>query len=242
MAKRNVKIKRPTVSKLTKAEKIAKIPIEDVSRLSGEEGIEKLREYVKSLQFGYKKRVGQFKRRNLSSYAQISLENSISEPAKKRKVNDMTRNQLLMEFARYSKFFNDVTSSVAGIELVNREQDKRIFGVDESGRAVKIMSKAERDLYWEVYDEYVNQETATFTSYGSDRVQRAIAEVMDSEIDLSDKISAMIKAKSILTGVDFDKLLAEYQRKQQGDVNNGDIYSGEKSTPNVFSGRRITFK
>lgn len=242
MASRKTKIKKPTVKKPTKAEKISKIPIEEIASLSGEEGMKKLRGYVSALQMGYKRRVGQFKRQNLSSYAQISLEASMSDAARKRKVSDMTRNQLLMEFARYSKFFNSVSSTVAGIKALNREQDARIFGVDEKGNPLNTMTKDERDLYWSVYDEFFNQETDVFSSYGSSRVQQAVAEVQNSGTDMSDKIVAIIKTKSILTGISFDTLWEIYQREKNGDRPVNLVYEDEKSTPNVYSGRGPTFK
>lgn len=210
-----------TRKKKTKAEAIADIPIEQIARLKGEEGIGQLRQYVKSLQMGYKRRVGQFKRQGLTSYAQISLEASMSEPAKKRKVKNMTRNQLLMEFARYSKFFHDKTSTVEGIKEVNLEQDKRIFGQDSSGKAQGTMNDSDRKQFWSLYDEFVHQHAELITQYGSDRVQKAISETIQDGVDPHN----------------FGEVLkrAEEKLKQQA--------QGEpRREPNVYSGRGPTFQ
>lgn len=207
--------------KKTKAEQIASIPIETISRLGGESGIAQLRKYVQTMQSGYKRRVGQFKRQGLTSYAQISLEGSMPESAKRRKVKDMTRNQLLMEFARYSKFFNDVTSTVEGIKTVNLEQDKRIFGVDEKGRAKSTMGDSERKSFWSLYDEFINQHAEMISQYGSNRVQTAISEVL---LEGSDPKN-------------FVEILSRAQEKLQQQVR-----EEPRHGPNVYSGRGPTFQ
>ena len=121
--------------KQTQAEKIASIPIEQIIKMSGKER-KTLENYVRTLRGGYKRRVQSFARKGLTSHAQIAFEGTIPDK-KPVQLTKMTRNQLILEFARYSKFFNDVTSSEAGIKKVNREQDIRIFGQDakEIGRA-----------------------------------------------------------------------------------------------------------
>lgn len=215
MAKR-----KKTVKKMTQAEKISKIPIEEVAGMKGEE-IEKLRNYVSTLMSGYKRRVASFRRNDLVSFAQISFENSISNP--NRKIKDMNRNQLLMEFARYSKFFNDLTSTSEGIRQVNREQDARIFGVDKKGRPIKTMSTSERTRFWTLYDEFLNQNPNADSRYGSDSVQQTIAEMMiDGEAD-SQNISSLL-----------DRVSENLELKQrEANVNR---------LPNVYSGRGPTIQ
>lgn len=207
--------------KKTKAEQVAAIPIEMISRLSGEEGMSKLRKYVQTLQTGYKRRVGQFKRRNVTSYAQISLEASMTEQAKRRKIKDMTRNQLLMEFARYSKFFRDKTSTIEGINEVNLDQDKRIFGTDTAGKPLFRMNDEERKRYWAAYDEFIHQNLDLVTMFGSDRIQQAIAEAIET-------------APKVLDFTDiFDRAIKNLHQRAQEEPRHG---------PNVYSGRGPTFQ
>lgn len=207
--------------KKTKAEQVADIPIEIIARLGGESGIAQLRKYVQTLQTGYKRRVGQFKRHGLTSYAQISLEGSVSEPAKKRKVKDMTRNQLLMEFARYSKFFHDKTSTIEGIKEVNLEQDKRIFGTDEKGIAKGRMNEEDRKNFWSVYDEFIHQHSELISMYGSERVQQAISEVI---LEVADPLNF----GEILNRA--TEKLSKWSREEP------------RHGPNVYSGRGPTFQ
>lgn len=118
--------------KKTQAEKIASMPIENITKISDKER-NILEKYVKTLRAGYKRRVQSLAKKGLVSHAQIALEGTIPDK-KPVQLTKMTRNQLILEFARYAKFFNDVTSSEAGIKKVNREQDIRIFGQDAKGR------------------------------------------------------------------------------------------------------------
>lgn len=165
--------KRPS-----KAEQIAAIPIEDIAKLSGESGRQKLLGYVKSLQYGYKRRVQQFKRRGESSYAQIALEKSMPAGGQSVKLTKLTRNQLILEFARYSKFFTAKTSTLEGIREENQLQDARIFGIDDEGNPRHQMSRADREKFWDLYYEYYNTYRATATSYGSETVQQQLADAI----------------------------------------------------------------
>lgn len=219
--KKRMTNKRTEYRRKTKAEHIATMPIETVSRLGGDEGIAKLRQYVRTLKTGYTRRVGQFKRHGVISYAQISLEESMTDQAKKRKIKDMNRNQLLMEFARYSKFFRDKTSTIAGINEVNLEQDKRIFGLDEKGKPLFRMTDKQRKEYWSLYDEFIHQNLEYISMYGSDRVQQAVAEAVYETGSVLDFTSIFKKAS--------DKLKEQAQEEP-------------RHGPNVYSGRGPTFQ
>lgn len=200
----------------TKAEQIASIPIEEISKLSGTGGMDTLRNYVKTLQRGYKRRVQQFKRKNLVSYAQIALETSMPEPVKRRKVQDMTRNQLIMEFARYSKFFKSETSTVEGIKNVNKAQDVRFFGSDKRGRAKKNMNNDQRIKFWTLYDEFIHQNVDALNRFGSERIQLALAEMI-----MTDTVSEDLDAT-------FARLWTKLFKSEERNVDYG---------PNIYSGK-----
>lgn len=189
--------------KITRAEQIANMSMEQVMKLSGKEGRKKLESYVKSLKFGYKRRVQSFKRKDLVSYAQIAFEGSLP-PGKEVQLTKMTRNQLILEFARYSKFFQGVTSSEAGIKEVNRQQDTRIFGADQNGRPKRTMTNAERKKYWSLYDEYNNQHPTGNSRYGSESIQQMLAEALfdvggtpgENLVDFLDRVEESLAQKS----------------------------------------------
>lgn len=208
--------------KLTQAEKIAKINIETVSQLSGEEGKKKLMYYVRTLRSGYKRRVQSFSRRNLISHAQIAFEGTVPK-RKQVQLTKMTRNQLILEFARYSKFFNDQTSTIEGIKEVNRQQDVRIFGADIKGKPRRTMTDQERVKYWSLYEEYLNQNPTSNSRYGSESVQQMLA---DALFDTSS-----IQGDNI---VDFlDRVEMKLAQKQ--------LDENLRSVPNVYSGRGNAF-
>lgn len=204
--------------KLTRAEQIANMSMEQVMKLSGKGGRKKLESYVKSLKFGYKRRVQSFKKKGLVSYAQIAFEGALP-PGKEVQLTKMTRNQLILEFARYSKFFQDVTSSEAGIKEVNRQQDVRIFGPDQKGNPKRTMTQKERERYWDLYEEYQNQQPTANSSYGSESIQQMLAEALfdnggtpgDNLVDFLDRV---------------EKRLAQKSREEN-----------LRSVPNVYSGR-----
>lgn len=201
---------------MTKAEKLARIPIEKV--MTKDTSIEDLRSMVRTLRTGYMRRVASFNKKDLVSYAQISLEGSITG-SQDKPLKNMTRNQLILEFSRYSKFFRDETSTEAGIRKVNRDQDRRVFGTDSLGNPLRTMSNEERARFWRLYDEYINQQPLATAKYGSESVQQQLADVMFTE-----KQNKTIM--DILNQVEND--LQDTYLKQQGG-----------SVPNVFSGRRL---
>lgn len=162
--------------KQTQAEKIAKMDIEKISKISNRNR-KQLEDYVKKLQYGYKRRVQQFQNQGLVSHAQISLEGS-SATGKRQPLNKMSRNQLILEFAKYQKFFNSKTSTVEGIKEVNREQDIRIFGKDNSGKPLRTMTEKQRQLFWQTYEEYENQEPTGVNRYGYGFIWNQLGEMI----------------------------------------------------------------
>lgn len=181
-----------------------------------------LENYVRTMRQGYKRRVQSFARKGLTSHAQIAFEGTIPDK-KPVQLTKMTRNQLILEFARYSKFFNDVTSSEAGIKKVNREQDIRIFGQDAKGRPRRTMTDNERQKFWSLYEEYENQHPTASSRYGSESIQQQIADALfdtqsvggDNLIDFLDRVENRLAQKTMEENL--------------------------RSVPNVYSGRGTTF-
>lgn len=170
---------------MTKAEQIAYIPPEKISQLSGPEGNATLRRYISTMRQGYIRRVRSFENRNLVSYAQIQFEKNqppVSTPLKK-----MNRTQLLLEYYKYQQFFRSQTSTVAGIKKLQREQDIRLFGETKTGRPKKTMTREQRELYWELYDEYLNQNPNMNSQVYSERVQQVIAQALFVDLENPDQ-------------------------------------------------------
>lgn len=207
--------------KQTQAEKIASMPIENITRMSANER-KTLEKYVRTLRSGYKRRVQSFVRKGLVSHAQIAFEGTIPDK-KPVQLTKMSRNQLILEFARYAKFFNDVTSSEAGIRKVNREQDIRIFGQDKKGRPRRTMTYQERQKFWGLFEEYENQHPTATSRYGSESIQQQIADAMFD--------TQAINGENLIDFLDrVEQRLA--QRSSEENL---------RSVPNVYSGRGTSF-
>lgn len=209
--------------KQTKAEALARFPIEQVMKLSGPSGRLELEGYVRLMRSSYKRRVQSFARKDLVSYAQRSFESSL--PSKKPPaLKKMTRNQLLYEYFRYAKFFSDETSTEKGIKKVNREQDIRIFGATKSGRPKRTMTRAERETYWDLYEEYVHQQPNATSRYGSNSIQQQLADAVfgNEQIDTENLVSFLDKLHTRIVNAKLKENLG--------------------SVPNVYSGRGINTK
>lgn len=177
--------------KKTKAEQVAGLSWEELNRMKATKAdLKILANYVNILRQGYKRRVAMFKKKGVFSYA--------AESAKKLKIRDTSasriiadamknknfsekenlataRNRLLHEFAKYQQFFESDTSTLEGIEIVNAEQDERIFRKNQNKKA---MNDDERKEFWSAYDEFnvqVKNKTAYMTS---ETVQQYLADVM----------------------------------------------------------------
>lgn len=208
--------------KKTQAEKYSEIPMEKIMRMSGQNRKE-LEKYVRTMRMGYNRRVQSFAKKGLVSHAQIAFEGA-STGARPVQLTKLTRNQLILEFAKYAKFFSNITSSERGIKKVNREQDIRIFGKADGGRPKRTMTSSEREKFWSLYEEFNNQNPTATSRYGSESIQQQIAEAIFSPqelsgenlIDLLDRVEKSLSEKSTAENL--------------------------RSVPNVYSGRGNPFQ
>lgn len=205
-----------TTTPKTVAEKLARIPIEQVSKMSEEE----LKKNLKKMEMGYKRRVQSFKKRGEVSYAQISLERAMVD---KRPISELTRNQAYLRYSLYAKFFNEITSTSKGIQTVNLEQDIRIFGADKRGRPISRMTNDQRERYWDLYDEFVNQKKADYAKYGSEYIQQTLASAIFGDEPISTRNLPLF----------LDAVAEKLKNEKKSDITGG--------TPNVYSGKGNTF-
>ena len=125
----------------------------------------------------YDTRVKQFDKqgRFFYSYARTKMDdyyNDVGKPS----INRISRNRAMAELFRLQEFFSAKTSDVKGAREVNKEQDRRIFGVDKNGKPLGKMTSAERKAYWDLYDEFVNQNPTYEYIYGSNRIQQYLGD------------------------------------------------------------------
>lgn len=204
--------------KKTKAEQIASIPIQEVIKRYGKNRKE-LEKMLRTLRTGYNRRVSSFKRKDLISHAQIAFEKEGPPIKKPVQLTKMTYNQLIYEIARYSKFFTSQTSSEKGIKAVNKAQDIRLFGADNRGRPKHSMSTEERQRFWDLYEEFKNQNPSKFVNFGYNMIQQTIADIASRGNELTTD-----NMMDLLNKLD-DALEESYNELIMGDVPN--VYSGD---------------
>ena len=189
-----LRAEQPTSSKpkrKTIAETIAETPIEEVARLTtNSTDMERLINMISDLRQGYKARLRLFEKKGLYSYAADKAEKEMGiDPRTPRQiVSDVTseadseqmgqamaraRNILLSEFAKYQQFFQQKTSTVAGIQEVNEAQARQIQGT----LAPASMSQQELSQFWDLYDEFKSLADRN-SPYRSVESQRAVYQVM----------------------------------------------------------------
>lgn len=189
--KKSTPSQKSTAPRKTITETIAEIPIEEVAKLttSGVD-MERLQNLVADLRRGYKARLKLFEKKGLYSYAADKAEKEMGiDPRTPRQiVSDVTseadpeqmgqalaraRNILLSEFAKYQQFFQQKTSTVAGIQEVNEAQARQIQGT----LSPVSMSQQELSQFWDLYDEFKSLADRN-SPYRSVESQRAVYQVM----------------------------------------------------------------
>lgn len=182
---------------MTVAEKLQKLPFEELIR---NQTVQSMRRFITSARSAHTKAVNKIKNVGEVSLAQIQFEGA----GKRKKLSDLSWNQLLIELAREQAFFQSETSSVEGIRSLNREQDARIFGMDEQGNPLYSMNPAERKKYWEIYNEFQNQKNNENSRFGSNDVQRVLADAIKSSstvplMDMLNNAEAKLQQAKLVT-------------------------------------------
>lgn len=216
--------------KLTKAEKIAYTPIEQMI-IGGRDSKPLLESYLRTLRAGYKRRAISIRKSGEYSHANQQLVARIPPNTSRKNPKDMTWNQLILEIAIYQDFFKSKTSSVPGIKAVNREQDKRIFGTGTYSRPSATMSPEERRDYWTLYDEFMNQNDVYNNHLYSEQVQRTLASALIKDEAKVDPVSGheiKFSQLDLVQRMDYIKSSIEESFAPE---------NLEESTPNVYSGR-----
>ena len=190
------KAKKPSQPKLTVAETIASIPIENISALSTSYmDMKKLQDMVLKLRMGYKARLRDFEKKGLYSYAADKMEKGkVLDPRTPGQIVEAytkglewgskeyyealaeARNKLVHEFAKYQQFFQQRTSSVAGIREVNEQQMRQIQMLSGSAD-VDEMTQNELRAFWSIYDDFKSI-VERASPYRSTESQQAVYQAM----------------------------------------------------------------
>lgn len=181
---RRQKIAKPS----NRSEEYASTPIEEVvKKTTSAADLKELVKMVNVMRSGAKARIKSIEKAGLYSYAADKFapsEKTVRELLKGKTPTEQ-RNILVQEFARYQAFFESKSSSKTGIAEIEREQDARLFGVDEYGNPKRTLTREQRTKLWSLYSEYALSNATTVGVYGSNRIQQVIADfaVEDSSSD-----------------------------------------------------------
>lgn len=62
--------------------------------------------------------------------------------------------QMRQAYEHFARFLRSPSSKIENLEKIEREQDARIFGVDEAGNPLKTMTDEERKALWKGYNRF----------------------------------------------------------------------------------------
>ncbi len=127
---------------------------------------------------------------------------------------------------RIQEFFNADTSSVEGARRVARDQDARLFGVNARGNPIRRMTFEERKKFWDVYDEFLNQ-----NKQWSDKSYRAQEVIASLVTDGS--MSSVKRTGKFYSGL--QNVLDEARRRYKSGLDGEDFtpWFGEKTPESV---------
>lgn len=155
-------------------QKVLEMSIDDI----GQQNKITLAKYYKSMRSALGKRMKTFREAGEFSHAYNVYEREFKKEIP-MKVSEMTQGRLQKEVVRLKKFFESETSTVEGSEEVNRRQDVMIFGsIPGTNIPNRTMSAEERKEYWNLYDEWYNQEYKKHPELQSSEIQNILADLM----------------------------------------------------------------
>ena len=154
--------------------KIKSMDASEISKLDQKHAAELLRQFREK--FRYRQKAFDRAGKNVYSPAMEKMEgyyerNGVQSP------ESMNVNRIRSELFHIQEFFNSKTADVSGARKVMREQDARIFGVNERGVPRYRMTIEERTKFWSVYEEYLNTFKADEARYGSDKIQQFLGDI-----------------------------------------------------------------
>lgn len=149
------------------------------------------------------------------------------------KLNSMKRVDATAELARLQDFFKAQSSTLKGSKTILEEQSKRIFGVDEQGKALYKMNTEQARAYWTLYNEYQNLSTTGFVkNMNSNTIQQVIGEMLVERREFKDRQQ---KDAVYFTGGDFREIERRLQKRKDLE----ESWYNETSLDNILSDEGI---
>lgn len=181
----------------------------------------------------YQRQAATFSRNtSVYSHAKALMDEWYSEHGLKA-ISKMKKSELQPELYRLQSFFGSKTSTVVGSRKVAIETDKRIFGVDESGKPLFRMKTYESAHFWANFHAFEELDESFVRSAHSDFVQHVLGEWLKGSYLQNRKLGVEMDSSKIAT-VSFFEQLKQYIQylKDEKDSSRGfvdeerDILSG----------------
>ena len=145
----------------------------------------------------------------------------------------MKRKEAIAELARLQDFFKAQSSTLKGSKAILEEQSKRIFGTDETGKAIYKMNTEQARAYWTLYNEYQNLSTTGFVkNMNSNTIQQVIGEMLVERREFKDRQQ---KDAVYFTGGDFREIERRLQKRKELE----ESWYDETSLDNILSDEGI---
>lgn len=153
--------------------KIKSMSATELSKLDTREAAELLRQFREKFRFRQKA----FQRAKSVYSPALEKMEQYYERNGVQSTETMNVNKIRSELFQIQDFFKARTSDVKGARQVMREQDERIFGLNERGNPARRMTVEERTKFWQVYDEFLKTYKNAEAIYGSEKIQQYLGEL-----------------------------------------------------------------
>lgn len=210
-------------------ETIRRMTPEALGKLSKEQSKDLLQQFRQK----YQVRAEQLERweGRVYSYAKDKMDDYYAN-AKNTNIETMTRNQVQNELFQIQSFFNSETSSVQGAKRVAREQDIRIFG-ESGGRARHRMSVEDRQKFWALYEEFLNQNPTASTQFTSGKIQQYLGQIAKGKGGLNSLVTEDEKGTLTFDMEEMQKLMGGMRSYEKSDTSRPNVFSGRGNTTNL---------
>lgn len=148
-------------------------------------------------------------------------------------ISKMKKSELQPELYRLQEFFGSKTSTVTGARKVAIETDRRIFGVDESGKPLFRMKQDEAANFWANYHAFEELNEAFVRNATSEFVQQVLGEWIKGTYQSFRKMGKEVDPTRIMNTLFMDELKSKIENlKAEKDSSRGfvdeerDILSG----------------
>ena len=168
---------------------------------------------LKKVRSSTTRRISSLAKKKSFSYAANQFNQSIKKTylaGKMPSVENMSYKQMERELRYHHQFWSSKTATERGARSEQVEQSKRIFGVDERGRPLRVMSFDESRAFWAAYEEFFNMYKDSTARFDSSRVQQAIGSAMSMRDGFIDKEADLVKVLSeAMESLEYQSALEE---------------------------------